>query len=257
MILRLAFQDLTGALPTSDQLTGGRASVRVLQNIGFNAIYDKPRTTANRNPIKNARRHAFKEALAARWGEVRTEERLPGLSVPSLAARNKMRSDLLQILNAIESVRGLSIRGRERHALRCDLYLPVHRLIIEFDEKQHFTPLRAASLKAYPPTVRLGFPKERWVTLCDEIRAGDNSPIYRDEQRAFYDAVRDILVPELGYRPVVRVFENDVAWETESAKSVGAKRILSMIEGLVGQSSPTRTCSRLTPRSKNRGSAGL
>jgi hypothetical protein len=80
---------------------------------------------------------------------------------------------------------------------------------------------RAASLRAYPPTVRLGFPKERWVTLCDEIRAGDNSPIYRDEQRAFHDAVRDILVPELGYKPVVRVFENDITRETESANRSG------------------------------------
>ena len=125
MIVRLAFHDLVGTLPTSDQLTGGRASVRVLRNLGFDAIYDKPRKTANRNPIKNARRHAFKDLLAARWGEVKTEERLPGLCVPSLLARADMRSDLLEILRSIESTRGLSIKGRERrHALCCDLYLP-------------------------------------------------------------------------------------------------------------------------------------
>ena len=40
--------------------------------------------------------------------------------------------------------------------------------------------------------MRLGFSKDRWVALCEEIQAGDNSPIYRDEQRAFYDTVRDI-----------------------------------------------------------------
>ncbi len=233
LIVRLAFQDLTGQMPTSDQLTGGRASVRVLQNLGFDAVYDKPQPTANRNPKKNARRQAFKNVLAARWGEVKTEERLPGLCVPSLLGRNTMRTDLLQILLAIESMRGLHISGREQHALCCDFYLPVHKVIIEFDEKQHFTLLRAAGLKAYLSEVALGFPKERWIALCDEIRAGDNSPMYRDEQRAFYDSVRDILAPELGYKPVVRVFENDVAWEAEPENSPKVREVLDTIERLI------------------------
>jgi hypothetical protein len=41
-ILRLAFHDLIGAMPASEQLTGGRASVGDLTNLGFDAIYEKP-----------------------------------------------------------------------------------------------------------------------------------------------------------------------------------------------------------------------
>lgn len=233
LILRLAFRDLTGQLPTSDQLTGGRASVRVLQGLGFEAIYDKPVKTPNRNLVKNARREALRQVLAAQWGEVRTEERLPGLCVPSLVGRPAMHKDLRRILDVIESARGLAIKGRDQHALCCDFYIPACRLVIEFDEKQHFTPLRAESLRAYPTGTTVGFSKERWTDLCDEIRAGDNSPIYRDEQRAFYDSVRDILLPELGYAPVLRVFENDVHWEALPISSPEAAQLVENIEQLV------------------------
>src|SRR5438067_9602457 len=119
LIVRLALEDLTGDLPTSDQLTGGRASVRILQTLGFEAIYDKPVRTANRNAVKNARREAFRRALSDRWGEVKTEARLADLCVPDLIERCKMRSDLLRILDAIESTRRLTIRGRHLHALCC------------------------------------------------------------------------------------------------------------------------------------------
>jgi hypothetical protein len=69
----------------------------------------------------------------------------------------------------------------------------------------------------------------RWT-----IRAGDNSPIYRDEQRAFYDAVRDILLPEFGFKPVVGIYENDVRWEAVPSSSPEAATILRGIERLAG-----------------------
>lgn len=233
LILRLAYENTTGEPLRSDQLTGGRASVRVLKNLGFDAIYDKPKRPANRSLIKNARREALRRVLAARWGEVQTEVRLDNLFVPSLSTRDLMAPELSAVLEAIESVRGTRVYGRERHRLCCDLYLPAQRLIIEFDEKQHFTLPRAASLRAYPRNVRLAFDRERWIRLSSEIRAGDHNPPYRDEQRAFYDSVRDLLAPELGYLPVLRLFENDVLWEQDAIESPQARAILSTIEDLV------------------------
>jgi very-short-patch-repair endonuclease len=118
----------------------------------------------------------------------------------------------MQILN-----RTSLIRGRNNLPLAFDYYIPKLNVVIEFDERQHFTPLRAVSLRAYPYDAILGFDKLRWMQLSEQIRAGDNSPLWRDEQRAFYDAIRDIMVPRIGLRPVIRIFEEDVNWEKSNA----------------------------------------
>ncbi|MBA3351425.1 MAG: hypothetical protein H0U23_03200 [Blastocatellia bacterium] len=234
-IICLAFLCATGELPRSEQLTGGRASVQLLRCLGFDAIYEKRQKTGNRNKVKNARREAFRQVLASRFGVINIEERFAVLRVPDLSSRNSVASDLMSILSAIESVRQMPVRGKSNHRLCCDFYLPDHRLIIEFDERQHFTLPRAASLRAYPTDSQAGFDRERWIALCQEIQAGDNSPVYRDEQRAFYDAIRDIVAPQMGFKPVVRVFEGDVLWERESTLSDAAKSILHTIESLIGR----------------------
>jgi len=236
MILKMAFAEATGEMPASETLTGGRASVRVLSSLGFETVYDKPPAqSGRRNPVKNRRREAFRRILAERWGEVETERRFDNLCVPDLGDRASLDPVLRRVLEAIESHRGKQVQGRKGHRLAFDLYLPAARVGIEFDERQHFTPLRAAALRAYPADAPLGFDRKRWIALSEEIRAGDNSPEYRDEQRAFYDAIRDLGAPGIGLRPVVRVFEEDVKWEQEGEDSAGAKRILAEIERLARQ----------------------
>jgi hypothetical protein len=85
----------------------------------------------------------------------------------------------------------------------------------------------------YPPEIKLGFDKNRWIQLSEQVRAGDNSPIYRDEQRAFYDSIRDILALKIGLKPVVRIFEDDVQWEVDPSVSTKAASILASIESLI------------------------
>ena len=97
------------------------------------------------------------------------------------------------------------------------------------------SPLRAASLSAYPKGIRLGFDKQRWINLSEKIRAGDNSPIYRDEQRAFYDSIRDITAPQIGLKPVVRIFEEDVLWEKEGDSTDTSKTILQNIQKIIDE----------------------
>jgi len=233
-ILKMAFEELTGQMPTSEQITGGRASVRVLKNLGFNTIYEKPPERRNRNLIKNARREALKQILGKRWGAVEAEYKFDEIKVPDIEERN-IEKELLNILDSIEAQRNIKIKGKKNHKLSCDFFLPEVNLIIEFDERQHFTLLRAASLQAYPPDITTGFDKQRWIDLSEKIRAGDNSPIYRDEQRAFYDSLRDIIAPQIGLKPVVRIFEEDVLWEKEGDLTDTAKEILRKIQEVIDE----------------------
>ena len=233
-ILRLAFEVATGTWVASEQLTGGRASVRVLKNLGFNAIYDKPTSTCNRNKVKNARREAFRLILQRRWGKVLTEFKFDAIQVPPLTRDSLMPPVFRKILRAVEGHRNMRIEGRPALKPKFDFYIPQINVAIEFDERQHFTPSRAVALRSYPANIKLGFDRKRWIALSEEIRAGDNSPRYRDEQRSFYDAVRDILASKAGLKPVVRVYENDVAWEKEGASSPKAKEILKQIARIAG-----------------------
>ncbi len=233
-ILRLAFEIATGQMPHPETLTGGKASIRVLRGLGFeNALYEKKNVVGGkRNEIKSARREGFRKALSKLWGHVEVEKKIKEISVPDLKNRSIMDPNLQTILQKIEDHRKISIQGKKHWVLAFDFFLPRIGVAIEYDERQHFTPLRAAALRAYPSNIKLGFDKERWIRLSEEIRAGDNSPIYRDEQRAFYDSIRDILAPRMGLKPVVRIFEEDVKWEIDSPISTKANCILEQIETL-------------------------
>lgn len=215
-ILRLAYKEASGYMPPSEALTGGRASVRVLTNLGFNAIYEKVEGRTNRNPVKNMRRSAFKDILEKHFGKVEMEKKFPEILIPDLSNRSSMSAELRLILDKIESFREMKIKKWNTNGkLSFDFFIPAKNIVIEFDERQHFTLPRATSLKTYPKNATLGFDKEKWVRLCEEINAGDNSPEYRDEQRAFYDSIRDIMAPRIGLKPVIRIYEADVLWERE------------------------------------------
>jgi hypothetical protein len=89
-------------------------------------------------------------------------------------------------------------------------------LIIEYDERQHFTLPRAISFQHYPSQLRLGFDVQEWNKECDRTHAVDPSPPYRDEQRAFYDSLRDILSSSNGYI-LLRLRHGDSDWTSEEA----------------------------------------
>jgi hypothetical protein len=235
-IIRSAIEIATGHMPHPETLTGGKASIRVLQKLGFdNAIYEKQNVVGGkRNVTKSARREALRKILTQLWGPVEIEKKIKGISVPDLKNRSSIEPSLLRILQKIEAHRGIAVQGKINWVLAFDFFLPRIGVVIEFDERQHFTPLRATALKYYPTDMALGFDRARWIRLSEEIRAGDNSPIYRDEQRAFYDSVRDITVSRVGLKPVVRIFEEDVQWEKEKEASSQASTVIDAIGALTG-----------------------
>jgi hypothetical protein len=95
--------------------------------------------------------------------------------------------------------------------------------IVEVDESQHFTSFRAQTLKMYPPEVRLAFPQETWLAESSKSRnlpgggfARKCPPLFpmqggRHRQRAFRDAITDLLPDCHGFAPTLRIayFELD------------------------------------------------
>ncbi len=90
------------------------------------------------------------------------------------------------------------------------------RTLIEIDEHQHFTSARLTTLRLYPAEVPLGFDREEYIVLCRRWKgqadkafahraARGFGPRGRQRQRAYYDALRDLATPAMGYPPLVRI----------------------------------------------------
>ena len=94
--------------------------------------------------------------------------------------------------------------------------------IIEVDEYQHFNIHRSATLRRYPRTVLLAFDRRQWIAWGDHVTRLTTSfygkprpPLFpegggRHRQRAFRDALCDLLPPLYGYAPTLRIAECEV-----------------------------------------------
>ena len=94
--------------------------------------------------------------------------------------------------------------------------------IFELDEKQHFNTFRATTLRMYPDTIRLGFSRDQWIERCLPKRklegggfARPRPPLFpgengRHRQRAFRDALTDLLPQEHGFAPTLRLAETEI-----------------------------------------------
>jgi hypothetical protein len=95
---------------------------------------------------------------------------------------------------------------------RVDYFIKSQNCIVEFDESQHFTQCRKITLENYPDNMNVGFNKEKWKALCDQYNSTDNLPVYRDEQRAWYDTLRDFVPNIFGLKPTIRLHALDEKW---------------------------------------------
>jgi hypothetical protein len=173
------------------------------------------------------RQEPQKEALAAlmsrRFGAVEREAKFPWLAVPP---PDRMGDTISAIYHALQGMRGYSTFASFGKSLCCDFFMPAERLIIEYDERQHFTVQRAKSLELYPPDLGLGFDRQEWLTACRTIRATDPTPPHRDEQRAFYDSLRDILAVRNGVR-LIRLRYGTLDWTGPGAEEQLSKVLAS------------------------------
>jgi hypothetical protein len=173
------------------------------------------------------RQEPQKEALATllrlRFGAVEREAKFPWLKVPP---PDQMDGAILAIYQALQGMRGYTTFASFEKPLRCDFFVPAERLVIEYDERQHFTVQRAKSLELYPPDLALGFDRQEWLTACRTTRATDPTPPYRDEQRAFYDSLRDILAARNGVR-LIRLRHGTFDWTDPGAEAQLASLLAS------------------------------
>lgn len=160
-------------------------------------------------------REAFKNLLKRYFGEVQTEVSFDWLVVPGW---DSMDAALLNLAKALASYRGYRKYFSPRTILHVDFFIPSHNLIIEYDERQHFTIPRAIALENYPRNVDLAFDRAAWISFCKAIRATDPTPYYRDEQRAFYDSLRDVLASIHSFT-VLRVKHEEYDWTLPDATS--------------------------------------
>lgn len=234
-VLGLAYELATGRTLGPEGYTGGPVSGSVLERLGFQVLRrgPAPRSSDGIRPqvpsptplATRAGKAGLLDALRARFGEVSTEETFSWLCVP---ARDGLPADLAKIREALVAHRGFDAFDTPGRRLRCDFFLPSARSIVEVDERQHFTSARAVALRSYAPGTDLGFDTSRWIQECERIAAVDPSPPHRDEQRAYYDSVRDLLATRHGLR-VVRVAE------TELSTPAGVARAVATIASLLGQ----------------------
>ncbi len=129
-------------------------------------------------------------------------------------AGSPIGSTLQDVAQALQEHRGFGIDEfvLSKKVAACDYWVPDPGFIVEFDESQHFTKPRSLALSVYAGQHPLGFSAKRWLQLCEEHSAKDGSPPYRDEQRAWYDTLRDLVPVAEGLWPTVRLYARDRVW---------------------------------------------
>lgn len=152
-------------------------------------------------------KEAIYKLLQAAFGEV---EKQFDLNLPCNLNDYKTSNsykDLEEIYSNLQTYRGFKNFVKAKKLPKIDYFVYDPEMIVEFDESQHFTQPRAISLKNYPSYLKLGFDKDKWLQRCEDLNRKDNDPPYRDEQRAWYDTLRDFIDI-----PTVRLYPEEVIW---------------------------------------------
>lgn len=145
-------------------------------------------------------------------GDVICEKGYPWMKTPG-ADKDKIYKKLI---NDIHNYRGDSKFAKENYKLKCDFVCDSKRVIFEYDERQHFSMARKIALESYVDNVDMHYDAHLWIKACGDINAKDNSPVNRDEVRAFYDSVRDIEAAKNGYY-LIRIMHGAFDWSSEGA----------------------------------------
>lgn len=152
------------------------------------------------------------------------------LSLPSRLDGYKGKriyDDLAKIYKSLQDYRGFTDFVKAKSLPNADFFVHSPKMIVEFDESQHFTKPRAISLSQYPAYLKLGFDKDKWMRRCIDLNKRDNDPPYRDEQRAWYDTLRDFAD-----FPTVRLLPQEAIWcGLDPAKKSDVEWIKSLIIG--------------------------
>jgi len=176
-----------------------------------------PRKINERKSLKHDERcpackKTIETMLRKIYGEVKVNYKFEAGTKPEDYRNSPFYLELKEIFSELQNHRGYKGFIRSRRLPRCDFFVSNPGFIVEFDESQHFTTCRKIALSKYPKSFILGFDREKWIKLCERINAKDNDPPYRDEQRAWYDTLRDFIPTIKGLKPTIRIFSRDFRW---------------------------------------------
>lgn len=143
-------------------------------------------------------------------GDIVCEKTYPWMRTPT-----EIVDEYIPLVASLSDYRGHKNFVKKNVALRCDFVCESQKLIIEYDERQHFSEARRISLLAYSD-IPTNFDRQMWIRACQSIQAKDNQPVDRDEVRAFYDSTRDIEAAKHGYR-LVRIMHGQIDFEAIDA----------------------------------------
>jgi len=150
--------------------------------------------------------------LSRLYGDCQVNYALSWPSTPEAYGNNLIGSALEHVHEALARYRGHREFIKSAVVPACDYFIPDPPFILEFDESQHFSRARLIALNQYPEQLSLGFSLIYWQELCREIDAKDDMPIDRDERRAWYDSLRDLVPLAHGFKPTVRVYSGEFPW---------------------------------------------
>lgn len=230
---------------SKSEYSGGQETANFFKKLGFTVQYKKetlkpienkkaitkqtdkvePQKTIIKKLNVVSQKNSTQRLLQKHYGHIETEKKFNWLKTPN---HDNLPKEYSQIVKALSEYRNQIGFQKSNYQLLCDIVLEDHKLIIEYDENQHFSKARQITLENYPSTIKLHFPKEAWINACKKINAKDNSPIDRDEKRAFYDTVRDIEAFRHGYK-LVRIKHGDIDWEADGAEK-HLKQIVSVAD---------------------------
>lgn len=234
-IIALAHEAAKGRLLPSSMFSGGPESNHFLQSRGFEVVEcgcggiglperdvtsDRP-TSPFRIRTGLSQGHSqrcaeckirIRQLLESIYGTCMPNHRFPWSAQLAAYRDTAIFSTLKTILHSLESFRGHTGFAKVETLPPCDFFVPNPGFIVEFDESQHFTLPRKITLLLYPPDSNVRFSIARWVTLCDKHNAKDNDPPYRDEQRAWYDTLRDLVPSIHGLKSTIRLYAAEMEW---------------------------------------------
>lgn len=165
-------------------------------------------------------------------GDIVCEKTFPWLKTPYI-----IEGDYENLYRSLSEFRGDKAFAKRNVQLRCDFVCESEKLIIEYDERQHFSEARKVSLLAYPD-IPVYFDRQLWIQACNDINAKDGHPVNRDEVRAYYDSVRDIESSKHGYK-LVRIMHGQTDFEAAGAKE-SLKKLLNIKSEVEENTKPQR-----------------
>ena len=248
----MAYYEHYGKEISKNDYTGGMETVRFFKRLGFETYYTggaKSEKTASdpirkNDPGKTRKAPAHKKPKISVPSKGVTEQKnalqlilnrlfdgdvVCEKTYPWLRTLEVIEGPYMKVCQDLSSYRGDTTFAKKNVTLRCDFVCESRKLIIEYDERQHFSEARRVALEAYKE-IPVFFDRGLWIGACRDIGARDNVPFNRDEVRAYYDSVRDIACWQNGYK-LVRIMHGQVDFNQEGA----TQELLRILEPTIGE----------------------